>query len=125
MTRSEQAEVRWIVRRDDAATEADGGRNDQRVDRHGAVGADAAEQMASDPRRPCPGRDDSGDATSKDDIDGFVGCTAPVQLDQDRSRDAHRRIARVNAAHRRPHPLMATRIDLRTCERRDRLAVED
>ena len=67
MACSEQAEVRWIVRRDDAATEANGGRNDERVDRHGAVGADPAEQMSSDPRR--------------------------------------------------PHPLMATRIDLRTCER--------
>ena len=98
MARGEQAEVRWIVRCDDAVTEANGGRNDEGVDRRGAVGVDAAEQVSSDSRRPCSGRDDLGEAGSKHDIDGVVGPAASVQLDQDRSRDAHRRVPGVSTS---------------------------
>ena len=116
MSRSELTQVRWIVGCDDAATEANGGRDDERVDRHGAVGTDAAEEMSCDSRRPCSGRDDLGEATGKDDIDGFVGSAAPVQLDQDRSRNANRCVTQMSAAHRRPHSLMAVRIDLWTRE---------
>lgn len=112
----EQTEVRWIVCCDHAATEPDGGRDHERVDRHGAIGTDAAEQMSGDPCRPRTGRDDLGDATGQDEIDGFVGAAASVQLDQDRSRNAYRRVASVSAAHRCAYPLMSDRICLRSRE---------
>lgn len=125
MTGGERPEIGGIVRRNDAAAEADRSCDDERIDCQCAVSVDTRQQVPSDSRHPGSGRDDLRESTSQHDVDRFVASATPVQLDQHRSRYADRGVAQVSTSHRRPHALVTGRISPRPSERRDRFAVED
>jgi hypothetical protein len=114
-----------IVRRNDPTTEANGGRDHERVDGQRAVTADPGEQMPGDPRRPCARRDDLSEPAGQDEIDGLVHTATSVQLHEHGGWDANGSVPRMSAPQDRSDALMASRVDNRPCERRHCLAVED
>lgn len=109
----------------DAASEADRGRDDERVDRHLAACVDRREEVAGDSSRSSARRHHLSEAPCENSVNRLVDSTAPVQLDEHRRRNPYGRVPSVRAPHRGPNALMSLRVLSWTGERRDRFAIQD
>ena len=125
VTVGETGEVAGVMSKHHASTEADCCCHDQRIDGQLAAGACRSKQVARNSGCTCTGGDDLGEATRQYRVDGGVGATTAVQLDEHRRGHPHRKVLLVGAAHRRAHTLMTLRILVWSSERGQRLAVKD
>lgn len=125
MIGSENLKVTRIVGKDESPAEANRGGDHQSVDRLLTVTPGGSQKVAGDPGDPHSGRHHTGETPPQDVVDRLVRSRAPVELDENGRRHAHRLASPLGASHRSPYPLVPLVGIPGTRERGQRLAVED
>ena len=125
VTAGETGEVGRVVSEHHASTEPDCCRHDQRIDGQFAASACRSEQVTGNSSGTRPRGDDLSKSTRQDRIDGGVGATTPVQLDEHGRGHTHRKVPLMGAAHRRSHTLMTLQILVWSGQHGQRFAVKD
>lgn len=113
----ESCQVVGIVGEDDAATEADRGRDDERVDGLFAACTCRGEEVTGNSSGARPRGHDLREAACEDRVNGVVRTAASVQLDQDCRRDSYREVPVVRASECSAHELVTLQGLSRACER--------
>lgn len=125
MIGSENLKVARIVGKDESTAESNRCRDHQSVDRLLLVTSSGGQKMAGDPGDPHSSGHHTGEPPPQDMVDRLVRSRAPVELDENRGRHAHRLVSPLGASQSGPDPLVPLGGIAGTSERGQRLAVED
>jgi hypothetical protein len=125
MASTQQFEVSWIVRQDEAPAEPDRRGDHEGVDRQLTPSVDIGEEVPSVAGDECPRRHHADEPLSEHPINRLVMALTSVELDQDSGRNAHRVPPSSGRTQPGPNQLVPAWVLSGMSERRESFAVED